>query len=86
MKTSLTLTVEEIKDLAEFTGLRVIGKLDEDEKETEITISKCPKRGVKEDDGSIIHCKHIAHYTEYPEEGVMPLGSPLKPETTKQKQ
>lgn len=70
----LVLTVDQIKDLAEFAGLRVGGGLTEDERETEVAITKCPKRGVKDDDGSIGHYRHIAYFDEYPEEGVFPLG------------
>ena len=73
MKT-IILTVEEIKDLAKFAGLIVRNNhLSEDERETEIAIGPCPAQGVQ-DDEEIIHCRHIAHFEEYPEEGVMPLG------------
>lgn len=70
---TITLTVEQIKNLAEFAGLRVKDKLTEEDKETEITITTCPKQGILDDDESIIHCKHIAYLEEYPEEGVCPL-------------
>lgn len=71
----VTLTVEQIKDLAEFAGHRLAeSTTTDDEKETEITITVCPKVGVKEDDGSIVHYRHIAYFEEYPEEGVCPLG------------
>ena len=80
MKTTptITLTVEQIKNLAEFAGLRVKDKLTEEDKETEITIIKCPKHGIQDDDGTIIHCKHIAYLEEYPEEGVCPLDQTTK--------
>jgi hypothetical protein len=74
VKTTI-LTFEEIRDLALFCGMQVKHALDEDEKETEVAITKCPEQGIKnEDDGSVIRCKHIAYYEEYPEEGVVPLG------------
>lgn len=74
----LTLTIAEIKDLADFSGLTRHGVyipdgLDDDS-ETEIIITACPKDGIKEDDGSRGHYPHIAYYAEYPEEGVYPLG------------
>lgn len=73
---TLTLTIEEIKDLAEFAGLRVNDDdLDSDNRDTEITVTECPKQGVK-DETKIVHCRHIAYLEEYPEEGVMPLGTP----------
>lgn len=73
----LTLTIEEIKDLAGFCGLRVMeGDIDDENKLTEIVVTMCPKKGIQETDGSIVHYKHMAYYEEYPEEGVCPLGSP----------
>jgi len=72
----MTLTIEEIKDLAEFAGLRVNDDdVDSDNRDTEITVTKCPKQGVM-DETKVIHCRHMAYFDEYPEEGVMPLGSP----------
>jgi len=41
----MTLTIDQIKDLAEFADLVVIGDVTEDDKETEITINPCPKKG-----------------------------------------
>lgn len=73
----LTLTIEEIKDLAEMAGLSVNkDDLDDENKLTEIVVTACPKKGIQETDGSIVHYKHMAYYEEYPEEGVCPLGSP----------
>ena len=70
----LTLTGKEIKDLAEAVGL-VIKPLDyEDELETEMTIIDCPASGVLDDDGKATHFQHVAYYSEYPEEGMCPLG------------
>lgn len=70
----LTLTGKEIKDLAEAVGL-VIKPLDyKDELETEMTIIDCPASGVIDDDGKARRYQHVAYYSEYPEEGVHPLG------------
>lgn len=74
---TLTLTIDQIKDLAEFAGLRIEGEITDEDKETEITITACPKQGIEDDDGSIIHYRHIAYLEEYPEEGVCPLGQQL---------
>lgn len=71
------LTVEEIKQLAEFAGLKVEHFMPSDELETEIAITNCPTRGIKDpDNDSIMLYKHIAYFEEYPEEGVYPLGKP----------
>lgn len=77
----LTLTVAEIKDLAEFAGL-VLDKsvsYDDDELETEIVVMECPKEGVRDDDGKPKHYAHIGYFAEYPEEGSYPLGAELVP-------
>jgi hypothetical protein len=49
----------------------------EADKETEVTISPWPEKGVKDDDGPIPEHKHVAYLYEYPEEGCVPLGSPI---------
>lgn len=77
----LTLTMEEIRDLAQFCGMVVqdpTASEKEEERETEITIAAWPKKGVWGDDQKcqVPHHKHIAYFDEYPEEGVLPLGSP----------
>ena len=77
----LTLTVAEIKDLAECAGL-VLDKnvsYDADELETEIVVMECPKQGVRDDDGKPTHYAHIAYFDECPEEGSYPLGAELAP-------
>ena len=74
---SLTLTMEEIKDLALFAGFRVApDDLDDDNKDTEITIEAFPEKGIKDDDGILTGYRHLAYLDEYPEEGAMPLGTP----------
>ena len=80
---SVILTVAEIRQLANFAGLNVAppdGKWDGDESEQEITVAPCPKGGVfDEDSNKWHHFKRIAYFTEYPEEGVYPLGDEISP-------
>ena len=75
----LTLTVAEIKDLAEYAGFTLdqTRMPDADEMETEISIMDCPQDGVKDDDGKATHYAHVAYFAEYPEEGCYPLGAEL---------
>ena len=76
----LTLTVAEIKDLAECAGLALRHDVtyDADELETEIVVMECPKEGVLDDDNKPTHYAHIAYFAEYMEEGSHPLGEELK--------
>lgn len=73
----IILTGREIKDLAEFSGLTISSRfaLSEDEMETEYVITDCPKEGTLDDDGTARHYDHIAYLSDYPEEGVCPLGN-----------
>jgi len=77
-----TLTVEEIRDLAQFCGMVVqepTASEKEDERETKIVVAPWPERGVKDEEGIAVlppH-KHIAYFAEYPEEGCMSLGSAI---------
>lgn len=76
---AITLSGKEIKDLAEAVGL-VIQPLDyADELETEMTIIDCPAEGVLDDDGKATHYQRVAYYSEYPEEGMCPLGDEVTP-------
>lgn len=78
---SLTLTIEEIRHLAQFCGLVIAEptpKEKEDERETEIVVSPWPAQGLKGDNGMVQPCRYVANYYEYPEEGACPLGSPDK--------
>lgn len=70
----LTLTGKEIKDLAEAVGLVIAPNDYTDELETEMTIIDCPPSGVMDDDGKATHYEHVAYLSEYPEEGMCPLG------------
>jgi|SRR6185295_11440425 len=77
----LTLTIDEIRDLAQFCGLVVqepTASEKVEERETEIKIAAWPKKGVwdEEQKCQVPPHKHIAYFDEYPEEGVLPLGSP----------
>ena len=74
---SITLTVEQIIDLANFAGLALSKscKPDADELETEITVIACPDPDVAGGYFSkIVNFRHIAYYSEYPEEGCAGLG------------
>jgi len=77
----LTLTIEEIRDLAQFCGMVIqqpTASEKEDERDTEIVIAAWPKKGVFDEDQKcqVTPHKHIAYFEEYHEEGVLPLGSP----------
>jgi hypothetical protein len=76
----LTLTVAEIKDLAECAGLvlRQDCLPDADELETELTIVPCPESGVLDDDGKATHFAHLAYVTDSPDEGSFPLGTEIQ--------
>lgn len=73
-----TLTIKEIKDLAEFAGLTI----NEDNHEggffeTEITIKGGGSHqyfSIPSDSGKIYQFKHIAYFAELKEGGVFPLG------------
>lgn len=71
------LTISEICELCKFVGLEVDPRsIDSDQMETEISINKVPENGVYDEDDKkhIRYTGNIAHFTEYPEEGVYPLG------------
>lgn len=81
MKPIITLTMREIIDLVEFTGLAVINceGISEDELDTMFTIADCPPEGVlndgePSDPASVSHYGHIVFCTDYPEEGCVGLG------------
>lgn len=81
MSEGITLTVSEIKDLAEFAGFKIepISPRDFDDMETEIVIAPCPKDGVTGDDKPAKdHYRFVAYLEEYPEEGAYPLGPKLE--------
>lgn len=71
---SVTLTGQQIKEAAEFLGMTVDHHDEQDILETQITIAECPKDGIGYDEGVCRFYSHISYLTEYPEEGVYPLG------------
>ena len=76
----LILTIGEVKDLAYFCGLILTQECIDDKKDddVEVSIEECPEKEIlDEDDGSVKHYKKIAYSTDYPEEGVFPLGNEL---------
>ena len=70
---SVTLTIKEIKDLAEFAGLEIKENDDQGEEffEIELTIFELVNG---------LQYAHGAYFDEYPEEGHFPLGDKLKTE------
>lgn len=82
----ITLTINEILDLAEFAGLSIKKESmpDKDDLNSEISIINCPKDGVlDEDTGRKDYYKYVAYFSEYPEEGCMPLGESICPKCNK---
>ena len=73
----MTLTISEIKDLAQFAGLRLVEEALEDA-DAEITVEECPAKGVEDDDGSIIHSRFVAYFEDCREDGCYPLGPTSK--------
>jgi len=86
---SITLNIKQIINLAEFAGLAINEKMsvhhnDSEALLTELTIETNAK--VKMDDGSI-YTGLSTHFSEYPEEGSLPLeeltdGNTKQPEAT----
>lgn len=72
----ITLTVKQIADLAGYAGLVLNQRFmpEGDDLETEYTVMECPPTGTTDDDGKVKHYAHIAYVTDYPDEGVCPLG------------
>ena len=74
---SMTLTVAEIMELAGFAGLTLHNRLNPtgDDLESEITIVDAPKEGVTDETtGERVAARHLAFFTDYPEEGSIALG------------
>lgn len=67
----MILTTKEIYELALFAGLTCEGPDNEDHAETNITVDS---GDVHDDGGYGVYTGPRAHYTDYPEEGYMPLG------------
>lgn len=75
----IDLTVREIMDLAEASGLAIDKtKLpSEDELEAVMCLARCHPGGLKDDDGVIEHYSLVMYCEDCPEEGVIPLGNPI---------
>lgn len=78
-----TMTGEDILKLCQSYGIQFVqSELEpvdeylEDLLESEITLVN-DESGVFDDNGVLWHYRYKAYYTEYPEEGVIPLGEPL---------
>ena len=80
----ISLSLAEIIDLARFTGLDIDDSgIDRDDLElTEITIAECPLDGLRGDSDEVKRYRHIAYYSEYPDEGATGLGPELIAENT----
>jgi hypothetical protein len=78
----IILNAKEIKDLAEFAGFTISSQFaasDEELEDEEFVVTDCPKEGTVDDDGTARHYDHIAYLSDYPEEGVCPLGNERTP-------
>jgi hypothetical protein len=74
---TMTLTVNEIQDLAMFAGIALdqSRRADYEDGGASITIGPCPPKGVHDEDASKTrHYRAIAWFEEYPEEGCHGLG------------
>lgn len=74
------LTVREIMDLAEFSGL-VLDKTklpSDDDMETVVCLAKCHQDGLENDAGVVEHFNLVMYLDDCPEEGVIPLGNPIE--------
>jgi len=83
----ITLTVNEIYDLARFAGFPLDEnvKPDEDEGESTITIGDCPDKGLSDEGDQVCRkYRHAAWSEEYPEEGMVGLGDEIPLENAKQ--
>ena len=72
----ITLTVKEIAELAEYAGLTLHSRFmpEGDDLDVEYTVIECPPTGTTDDDGNVKYYAHVAYSTDYPDEGVCPLG------------
>lgn len=76
----IDLTLQEIIDLAEFSGLTLDKSLlpDPEDLDQVICITRCHKDGLADDDGQIQHFNYVMYFEDCPEEGVIPLGMPIE--------
>jgi hypothetical protein len=78
---TFTLTMEEIRHLAQFCGMVIEEPTAAEkvvERETKIVIAPWPSGGVQRGDEILPPHKRIAYYDQYPEEGCVPLGAPAQ--------
>lgn len=83
----ITLTHEQIRDLAAFAGLTIQTPAegwDELDNATEFVIASCPPEGVTnegepDDPDSVSHYEFVVYCAECPEEGCMGLGPEIAP-------
>lgn len=71
----MILTAAEIRDLAEMAGFTV--DTHDVDMGYDLTIEPCLKEGIKFDDGSVHHFRHVACDSEYPEEGWLTIGNEI---------
>jgi hypothetical protein len=73
------MTILEVKDLAEACGLSVdVGGMDESDLEATVCVAHCHPDGLKDDDGKVDHCNYVMYFEDCPEEGVIPIGDPIR--------
>lgn len=83
--TPITLTMLQIKALAEFTGMLVDSAgFDDDYMSSEYVIAACPAIGIKNDGepgdpDSVSHYELIAYCADCPEDGCIGLGPEIDP-------
>lgn len=73
---SLTLSLEEVRCLAEACGFTVQGD-DSLDMETCVTVSDCPSGGLLDEDREVstrYFYDHVVHFSDMPEEGFIGLG------------
>lgn len=78
----LNLTGAEIKEIAEFAGMTVDYHGDEDLLHSRITVFERPNIPFRDEKAGAVNRYYAksAFFTEYPEEGSMPLGPELRRE------
>lgn len=76
----IDLTVREIKDLAEATGLLTVKEteLSDDVLDTIVCLARCHPDGLENDNGVKEHFSLVMYFESCPEEGVTPLGPPIE--------
>tara|TARA_R110000851_G_scaffold199128_1_gene350172 strand:+ start:70 stop:327 length:258 start_codon:yes stop_codon:yes gene_type:complete len=74
----MTLTGQEIKELAELAGFTINpDHIEPDYLEAEYYITSCPKQGVMDDDGSVATYSHVVICDGMDESECQPLGDKI---------